>query len=163
MTLLEIFSRRGVIRFSDSSSRPFRRRQRRVPADTRFRGGTWSQSFQKLPTLADQLTYALLFRQTLCRIQPVLPTRAARSCQTLRGTRARAGAPVHPTSTITHCGRLTCRATTRPGSAPRSGVRVTWRIPILQPALSRRLRGIHWIFRWILHDFLQKYRRNFDD
>jgi hypothetical protein len=51
----------------------------------------------------------------------VLPTRAPRSCQTLRSTRARTGAAVHPTSAVAHGGRLTCRAVPRRVLAPHLG------------------------------------------
>jgi hypothetical protein len=126
--MLEIFPGGGVRRFSDSGSEHSegtRGECQLIPRAT----GSCSQSLQQFATLSDELTYAFLFRPIFGRIHSMLPTRAPRSCQTLRGTRARTGAAVHPTPTVPHGGGLTCRATTRLRAAPRSGVRVTCGFP----------------------------------
>jgi hypothetical protein len=60
--------------------------------------------------------------------------------QAFKTRRACTGAAAHPTAAVRHGGRLTGRATTRLRSGSRRGVRVSWRIPVFQPAPSRGRR-----------------------
>ena len=140
-TLLEIFLRGGVIPSSLCGSDHSSRWKRRLPGNTRDHGIPLVTSVSHNRFTSSRLSW-ISSRSRFCSALPSEEYSPCFQCdrrdlaKPLRSTWARAGAAVHPTSAVTHCGRLTCSATTRLGATPRSGVRVTWRIPIFQPPRS---------------------------